>query len=315
MTSIYISYNHRDKELALSLAQALKEQGHTISIDVESLSAGSDWRQILASSLKKSDAFVTIWTENSESSKFVLSEIGSALAYAESGGMAVIPVIAGDIPIPPILSHLNAIISQDGNIEHIASEIERALSAFAGRKAAEEKKQDETKERIEANAADFIQEAIEALNARESSNRFAANAWYVIGFLTLVAGVGFSISSFVTFSGSTSTSWVEPTLLAIKSLVVIGLLIACAKYSFTLGRSFMIEALKCSDRNHAISFGEFYLRAFGADVKWNELKEVFQHWNIDRASSFSDIKTNDFDLKYIEELRDLAKALSDIKGK
>ncbi|WP_298868590.1 toll/interleukin-1 receptor domain-containing protein [uncultured Gimesia sp.] len=315
MSSIYISYHHLDKSLALALAEALAEQGHSISIDVETLSPGSDWRQTLSSSLKKSDAFVILWTENSESSKPVISEIGAALAYAESGDMTLIPVITGNISIPPILSHIQSIVSRDGDVEFIASQIERALSALAGRRAAEEKKQIETKERIEANAADFIKDAIEALNARETSNRFAANAWYIIGFLTLVAGVGFSISSFVTFTGSTSTSWVEPTLLAIKSLVVIGLLIACAKYSFTLGRSFMIEALKCSDRNHAISFGEFYLRAFGADVQWSELKEVFQHWNIDRASSFSDIKTNDFDLKYIEELRDLAKALSDIKGK
>ncbi|WP_417384927.1 toll/interleukin-1 receptor domain-containing protein [Gimesia sp.] len=315
MASIFISYNHSDREFAIPLAHALVEQGHTISIDYESVSPGSEWRRSLARSLKKSDAFVIIWSKNTESSKFVISEIGSALAYAESGEMAIIPVIIGAIPVPPILDHINAIYSHDGDTTHIVSEIERALAAFEGRKAAEEKKQDEVKERIEANAADFIKDAIKALNARESSNRIAANAWYIIGFLTLVAGVGFSITSFVTFSGSTGTSWVEPTLLAIKSLVVIGLLIACAKYSFTLGRSFMIEALKCSDRNHAISFGEFYLRAFGADVQWAELKEVFQHWNIDRASSFTDIKTNDFDLKYIEELRDLAKALSDVKGK
>ena len=315
MASIYISYTRQDKNIATALGQALVNQGYTTSIDTDILHPGIDWRLKLRDELKKSDAFIAIITEQSAKSPFVISEIGSALAYAESGGMAVIPVVIGNLEIPAILSHIQSIFSPNADIEYIASQVEAALSAFAGRKAAEEKKQFETKERIEANAADFIKDAIEALDSRQKSNRFAANAWYSIGFLTLVTGVGFSIYSLIAYSATDSTSWVVPTLVTIKSLVVIGLLIACAKYSFMLGRGYMGEALKCSDRTHAISFGEFYLRAFRAVVQWGELKEVFQHWNIDRVSTFSEINSDDFDPKYIEALRDLAKAISDIKGK
>jgi len=99
-------------------------------------------------------------------------------------------------------------------------------------------------------------------------------------------------------------------LAALKALLVIGLLGACAKYAFSLGKSYASEALKCSDRIHAIRFGEFYLRAFGEKTQWSELKEVFQHWNIDRSSSFSTLDASSFDPKFIESMIEFAKLFS-----
>ena len=64
----------------------------------------------------------------------------------------------------------------------------------------------------------------------------------------------------------------------------------------------MSESLKSADRMHAISFGKFYLKVYGSDDTWPELKEVFQHWNIDRSSSFSSQTTAEFDPKIIESM-------------
>lgn len=94
-----------------------------------------------------------------------------------------------------------------------------------------------------------------------------------------------------------------------KAFIVITLLGICAKYAFSLGKSHSIESLKSSDRIHAIRFGEFYLRAFNDKTTWSELKEVFQHWNIDRNSSFSSFNVSHFDPKMFELLIELLRLI------
>ena len=66
---------------------------------------------------------------------------------------------------------------------------------------------------------------------------------------------------------------------------------------------------------HAISFGKFYLRVFGSNASWPEVKEAFQHWNIDRSSTFSNLATSEFDPKMFESLIELAKVVSSEKAK
>ena len=82
------------------------------------------------------------------------------------------------------------------------------------------------------------------------------------------------------------------------------------KYSFTLGKSYINEALKNADRIHAISFGKFYLDAYGSTAKWEDLKEAFQYWNINSESSFSKLDTNQYDPKFIELVVELSKIIS-----
>jgi hypothetical protein len=69
----------------------------------------------------------------------------------------------------------------------------------------------------------------------------------------------------------------------------------------------MGEALKNNDRGHAISFGQFYLKAYGDRATWEEIREVFQHWNIAKDSPFGSLDAREFDPKLLESLIDLAK--------
>ncbi|WP_413711756.1 hypothetical protein [Rhizobium sp. Rhizsp82] len=82
-------------------------------------------------------------------------------------------------------------------------------------------------------------------------------------------------------------SYILPISLLILNIVMIGVLAALAKYAYSLGKSYMSESLKSSDRIHAIQFGKFFLRAYGDRLTPSEVKEAFQHWNIDRNSTFS----------------------------
>jgi hypothetical protein len=113
----------------------------------------------------------------------------------------------------------------------------------------------------------------------------------------------------VLVTGPSTTTWPALVELAVTGVVVVGLLIALAKYAFSLGKSFMVEALRNADRRHAISFGEFYLRARGASIDWSEVKDEFQHWNIDKGSQFIGQQPSDLDPQVFALAIEFAKAL------
>jgi hypothetical protein len=318
MATIYISHSQHDKAIAVSLGKALEARGHEILADIVTLVPGQDWRAVLSEGLKRSDAVVTLLTHNSISSQFVISETGAARAYAQiTKGVLVIPVLLDDIPLPNFVGDLQAIIAPDRNIDKIASEIDRAVTVSFGMKMAQEKAAKEIKEKIELNAAIYIDDAIQWLRKNEKRDRRNGTAWSALGYATLVAGVGFGFYGMSQASNPGNwpkeAAWAHFAYIGLKSVIVIGLLLACSKYAFTIGKTYMSESLKSSDRIHAISFGKFYLRAYGEKAQWLELKEAFQHWNVDRASSFSALDTAQFDPKFVEAIMEIAKVAKQSK--
>ena len=315
MAKIYISYQRDDQPFAMELAQRLKDAGHTLTYDVEALSAGTDWRNTLDQGLRTSEVFIVLVSQSSLRSQYLLAEVGAARAYSlESGRMLIVPIVIDQSTIPLSLQDIHGIIQPDGDLDKIYPKIEAAISSFIGRRAAQEKAATEAAEKIQSNAADYIRVAIESLGRIESRDRWLGYVWYSLGFVSLVVGIGFALWNLSIASQQTSMTTDGLVLVALKALVVIGLLGACAKYAFSLGKSYASEALKCSDRMHAIRFGEFYLRAFGEKTKWEELKEVFQHWNIDRTSTFSTLDASSFDPKLADSLLELAKFMQSSKA-
>lgn len=72
----------------------------------------------------------------------------------------------------------------------------------------------------------------------------------------------------------------------------------------------MSEALKSSDRIHAIQFGKFFLRAYGSKANSTEIREVFQHWNIDRTSTFSSLDAAQIDPQIVSMVVQIVSAIS-----
>lgn len=162
-----------------------------------------------------------------------------------------------------------------------------------------EKEQKEKQEQIERSAASFVEESIDALNRRERILKIQAIAWYLIGFAALISGV-FVAVYYINFNTIETDSVVKIIYQIFKSIFVIGLLVAASRYAFNLGKTYMNEALKNADRIHAISFGKFYLQVFGADVKSDDLKEVFKDWNTNQESPFVRLDSSEFDPKMLE---------------
>lgn len=311
MSRIFLSYSRHDKDVVLSVSQELRSLGHEITVDVDSVMPGQDWRKVLATGLRDSEIYVVFLSQNSLSSSSVLSEVGAARAYSEeSGRMLVIPVLIENVQIPSSVNDVLVLSAINTDASTIALKIDAAIARFVGVRIAKDDQQESFSKIVEENSSNYIEEAIALQQKSEKNNRGAATTWYVAGFVSLLAGLAFVGYSVSTFVASASTNWADFAILALKSFLVVGILGACSKYAFTLGKSYMSEALKSADRIHAISFGKFYLKVYGAKATWPEVREAFQHWNIDRTSVFSSLGTTEFDPKLMEGLLEFGKAFA-----
>ncbi|GAA3963070.1 hypothetical protein GCM10022246_15390 [Pedobacter ginsengiterrae] len=313
MAKIYISYSHADIQRVGRLTDALRSLGHEIVMDSEVMKVGVDFRKSLLNALKAADGALVYITENSLKSNYVLSEIGAARAFVDESDNKkfLIPVIEQGINIPNILQDLYCVRLTDDNFETSVLLIDQSISSSYGRKEAVEEKENIQREKIESTAGDYIDFALSELKKRESKNSVIANIWYVIGFLTLACGIIFALCGLKDLEQIKAENYWLYVLIILKSIIIVGLLIACSKYAFDLGKTHMNEALRNADRTHAISFGKFYLQAFSDRINSpEEIKDIFQNWNIDKDSAFQKLDANNFDPKFVEKLIDTVSSLA-----
>jgi hypothetical protein len=314
MAKIYISYSHVDKVLVYKLTDELKKLGHELLMDTEVMKVGQDFRKTLLSALKSSDGVLVFLTENSLNSKYVISELGAARAFVEetSNKKFLIPVVYGDTEIPNIIQDLYCVKMDENNFDSALELIENSISSSFGRKEAVEEKENKERQKIESKASDYIEAAISELKQRESKNSIFAIIWYLIGFITLAGGVVYAFIGLKSLEAWLSPNYWIYVIVILKSIIIIGLLIACSKYAFDLGKTYMNEALRNADRIHAISFGKFYLQAFGDKITSpEEIKDIFQNWNIDKDSAFQKLDSNTYDPKFTEKLLGVVTNLTD----
>ncbi len=317
MSKIFISHSHKDKELHDLLKEALIDIGHEV-LGVDSLSVGDNLSKVLNELLHAADAVVAIITEDSIQSKHVINEITVAQAQMDAiESKMFMPIIVGNVEIPNFLRERLVEMVPDfshDNIIKVVSNIHRAVEHSNAVRVEKKRVKTEQASKLETSKTEFIKEAEERLNKKESSLKFSANLWYGVGYVALLLGV---LAAFLlikeSLGGNLATTGI--VLLSIKGLIGVGLLVASSKYAFTLGKSYMNESLKNSDRLHAISFGKFYLQAYGDVVTPEDVKEVFQHWNIDKDSSFKDLGSDNFDPRLFESAIEIARVITKNENK
>lgn len=321
MAKIYLSYQHTDVELIKRIGEDLRTIGHQTIMDETVMKGGSDWRKDLLTELKSSDGLLVLITENSINSKYVISEIGTTRAFIDENENKkfLIPVIYGNIEIPDFIRDLYCIRITDQNFSEAISKIDNSISAFIGKKEAVEEQQSQKRGLIESKATDYIKVATTALKKKENQNKTVAYICYLIGLSTLIFGVCYAVEGLKsinllqeTILKNPNIIWLTIVIALIKSIIIIGLLLACSKYTFTLGKSFMHEALRNADRIHAISFGEFVIKAYGDKItSYAEINDIFQNWNIDKSSTFQGLDANSYDPKFSDNLVEIVKTLSE----
>lgn len=151
-----------------------------------------------------------------------------------------------------------------------------------------ERYNEESRKKIERTSKDYVADALDTLDKKETQFHRISKIWSAIGAASLVASIGFF--AYITLSTvinlPSPITWEFLAFSVFKGLIAVALLAGLAKYSFLFSSSYMQEALKNADRRHAINFGKFYLESYGAAAEWSQVKEAFEHWNITGSNAF-----------------------------
>jgi hypothetical protein len=136
MAGLYLSYKNEDSDLAKQLSRELESIGHTVVYDAVALAPGENWREVLLKALAAADAVIVLLTERSLTSQFVMGEIGAARVLQQSFGRTLLlPVLVGDMAIPPVVSDLFTVRMQQDAVgtKVAAAELDRAFSEYHAR--------------------------------------------------------------------------------------------------------------------------------------------------------------------------------------
>lgn len=318
MAKVYISYDPSSAILVRGVADTLRKSGHIVFIDVDVLQAGDDWVSVLGSKLAESDACISIMSRRYLENARGLGELSTAAGYAgASRRFLLLPVLVEDIEPPAFIGRFQILEAKDSSPDRVAADVAALLDQWLGSEIAKRKRNEEDHARIAKGASDYVRKSLDALKLVEDRYKTVAAVCYSIGAVSLLCSVGTTLYRLIKIHsapGAGAMTVANAVELGLVYVVLIAVLIGFAKYMFTLGQSYMTEALRNADRVHAISFGEFYLNAFQEDAVWGELKEAFQHWNIDRGSSFLTQSARDFDPGVLEKALDVSKLVVPGKG-
>ena len=157
----------------------------------------------------------------------------------------------------------------------------------------------ETKEltkSIETDGYEYLDQTIDDLNKREKRNRRISFFCYGLSFIFILALLAFVFERFCFFTNTENAFEMQKSIIICVEIVVLSALdISICRLLFLLGKSFMVEAIRCADRAHAIGLGRLYLKLFKGKFKWEELRDVLQSWNIDNGSAFITLDAKDIE--------------------
>ncbi|HEY8212270.1 MAG TPA: HEAT repeat domain-containing protein [Myxococcaceae bacterium] len=99
MAHVFISYSRKDQDFAEVVQAKLEKAGHTVSLDVDMLSAGDDWGDKLDVAIRGAHALVLVLTAESRKSEYVTYE----WSFALGAGVRVIPIALENVELHPRL--------------------------------------------------------------------------------------------------------------------------------------------------------------------------------------------------------------------
>lgn len=311
MANILLLSNSKYGELLDKIAKRLLQIGHSIMHSNNNYNHGLTTDENMEQMFEQADGVIILINASTAYSNFFKYELASVVGYFESmEDKFILPFVIDDAEIPEMLNNYLVKRVKSKDLDLIVDIVIESLAKIISRNKVKETKKKEEITRIENNSTEYIDDALKLLSKRESRNLKYANMWNAIGYISLALGVVFGVFNFEHNNISSEMLWYQYFYISAKGLVILVFLAASSRYAFILGKAYMNESLKNADRIHAISFGRFYLKSYGAKATWNELKEVFQHWNLDKNSYFTDLKSSEFDPKITKTIIELAKSLS-----
>lgn len=156
---------------------------------------------------------------------------------------------------------------------------------------------------IETDGYEYLDTTINHLTQRESCNRRISFYCYGLSFIILVTMLIFAFQRFYLYINADINFELSKTIVLCVGIIVLSALaISMCRFLFLLGKSFMVESIRCADRAHAIGLGRLYLKLFKGKFKWEELRDVLQSWNIDNGSAFINLDAKDIEGVNLDKL-------------
>ena len=282
---IYISYSHIDKEIARKFYDYLTNMEFDVIWDENTIITGDDFNKKLMSALSNSDIYLPIISNNFEQSIYTKRELLAAIGYNSSKDLPrIFPYIVYGNAIPTDLSALLCFMGTE-NVDKDLSGIGNQLEKLIGTIFAEQNTANENVENLNISLESYLKDVFAKLEKNERTNRRLAYFSYSASVLFLILIVVFSIMKSDIYA-NTELDLCSNIFISIHNVVILTVFAALSRLSFILGKSFMVEAIRNGDRIHAISFGKFYIQAYGKQASRQEIREVLGEWNIDKGSSF-----------------------------
>lgn len=170
---------------------------------------------------------------------------------------------------------------------------------------------EELKEAIETDGYKYLDATIKGLHNSSRKNEVMALFCYYGALFPLVGIVGFLLKNNVEFPKVMEEGDIYNFIFCcIKMVLLSGGMIALTRYIFMLGKSFMVESIRLSNRAHAIGLGKLYMQLYKNKFEWSELKDVLQNWNIDSGSAFIGLDAKDIENVGVEKI---VSALKNVK--
>jgi hypothetical protein len=127
---VFLSHNHRDKDIATLLAAQLRLVGADVWLDDWEIKPGDSIVGRVNEAFGLIDTVLLLWSENAAGSRWVNSEMEAAVARRLSdGSMRIIPVRLDDTELPALLRSLKWVRAEFGAI-HVVREI-AGLASYA----------------------------------------------------------------------------------------------------------------------------------------------------------------------------------------
>lgn len=199
MARIYISHSGIDNRLNQSIRSALINLEHEIADPTIEL--GTDLKTGIKAIIDSASIFlILISKESLGQSKRFYDEMIQLRNYAtHTRNKMLIPIFIGNLPmneLPESIVNIQGLRIYDEEPESIINLVKRvdeAISLFFGKSLAKEEEKKVIKEKIDNNAPKYIEKTLEELTTRENRFRVYGMAWYLLGFFTLLTGVGTAI--------------------------------------------------------------------------------------------------------------------------
>lgn len=101
---VFISYSRRDSEVAGQIYNTLQAQGLTCFIDLEGISGGTDFTDVIAEAIMGSRLFLLLASKHAYASEFTRKEV--TFAVNNKGSLFIFPLILDETPLPKSLEFL-----------------------------------------------------------------------------------------------------------------------------------------------------------------------------------------------------------------